>query len=119
MANHICHFEFMCNDVPKAKEFYGKIFDWSFEDTVEPMPYTMIRTGTAPEGGMMVVPPEAPMPALNVYFEVDNVTATLEKATQAGGQVMVPATEIPQIGTMGFFADPDGIVVAVFQHLKK
>ena len=29
MANHICHFEFMCNDVAKAKEFYGKVFDWA------------------------------------------------------------------------------------------
>ena len=118
MANHICHFEFMCNDVAKTKEFYGKVFDWKFEETSSPMPYTMVRTGQAPEGGVMAKPPEAPHPSLNIYFLVDDVSATLEKATQAGGTVVVPKTDIPQIGAFGFFCDPDGIVVGVFQEPK-
>ncbi len=119
MANHIVHFEFMCNDVAKAKEFYGKVFEWGFEDTTEPMPYTMIRTGQAPEGGMMAKPPDAPCPSLNVYFEVNDVSATLDKVTQAGGKVVVPKTDMPGIGSFGFFSDPDGVVVAVFQQPKK
>jgi predicted enzyme related to lactoylglutathione lyase len=108
----------MPNDVAKAKEFYGKVFDWKFEDTTDPMPYTMVRTGQAPEGGIMAKPPEAPHPSLNVYFLVDDVDATLAKATEAGGQVVVPKMDIPKIGAFGFFSDPDGIVVGVFQETK-
>ena len=118
MPNHICHFEFMPMDVEKAKEFYGKVFDWQFEEMPGPMPYTMIRTGQAPEGGMTAKPPEAPHPSLNVYFIVDDIEDTLAKATGAGGQVVVPKTEIPDMGAWAFFCDPDGIVVGVYEAKK-
>ena len=46
MSNPFVHVELMSNDVGNAKSFYGKLFDWTFEDM--PMgdrTYTMIRVG--------------------------------------------------------------------------
>ena len=63
--------------------------------------------------------PEAPLPSLNVCFEADDVAATLEKTTRAGGQVVVPKMDMPGIGSFGFFSDPHGVAVAVFQHPKE
>jgi predicted enzyme related to lactoylglutathione lyase len=32
MANPFVHVELNTNDLPRAKDFYGKLFDWKFED---------------------------------------------------------------------------------------
>ena len=118
-GNPICHFELMTHDVDKAKAFYGAIFDWDFQEWEGPLQYVMIDAGTPAGGGMLAKPPEAPHPALNVYFQVDDVEATLNKAVDAGGAVLVPKMEIPGIGAHGTFLDPDGVAVSVFEEIKK
>lgn len=118
MANTICHFEFMSTDPAKSREFYGKIFDWKFDDTRMPG-YTMIQTGTDLGGGMMAKPAEAPAPALNVYIYVDSIDATLSKVRSAGGQIIAEKTPIPEMGAWAMFLDPDGICVGIYESLKK
>jgi len=54
MANPFVHVELNTTDVPKAKAFYEKLFDWKLEDL--PMPngsYTMIHVGEGTGGGIM------------------------------------------------------------------
>jgi hypothetical protein len=114
MGAPLCHFEFMSDDPEKCKAFYARVFGWEFES--ESMPgYTMVRTGQQPDGGLMKRPPQAPHAALNVYFMVPDINATLGKVEKAGGYVIVPKTPIPQVGAFAMFADPEGIVVGVFQ----
>lgn len=117
MANPIGHFEFMVNDPARAKEFYGKIFNWEFEDSPPPHHYAMIHTGTPPDGGIMKKPDQAPCPSLNVYFVVDGIDRTLEKVKSAGGNVLVGRTEI-EVGAWAMFVDPDGIPVGIFEPKK-
>jgi uncharacterized protein len=64
---------------------------------------------------MMQRPPQAPHVAMNVYFMVDDIEITLGKVAKAGGNVIVPKTPIPNVGSFAMFADPEGIVVGVFQ----
>ncbi|UCF77705.1 MAG: VOC family protein [Candidatus Eiseniibacteriota bacterium] len=117
MGNQLCHFEFQVTDVAKTKEFYSKVFDWKFDDSMEG--YTMIKTGTAPEGGMMLKPEGAPFPALQVYFLVDSADQTLEKVKKAGGQVLVPKTPVGDMGFFAFFMGPDNIGVGIWESAKK
>src|SRR5579872_7358026 len=59
MPNPFCHVELNTTDVKKAKDFYGKLFDWKLEDM--PGDYTMIGVGEGTGGGMMKNPiPGAP-----------------------------------------------------------
>ena len=118
-GNPVWHFEIMATEPERAKAFYGKVFDWEFETWPGPMEYVNIKTGKAPEGGLMKKPEQAPMPALNVYFLVDSVDETLAKAEGAGGRVVVPKMEIPTIGFHACFLDPDGICICLFEELKK
>ena len=54
MGNPFVHVELMSTDAAKAKEFFGKLFDWQLDDMpVNDMPYTMIRVGEGTGGGMM------------------------------------------------------------------
>jgi predicted enzyme related to lactoylglutathione lyase len=61
-------------------------------------------------------PQEVPGPCLNVYFDVPDIDTTMAKVTEHGGNVLVPKTEIPNVGHFAFFMDPEGIPVGLFQH---
>jgi len=114
VGNPIVHWELMVSDTAKAKAFYSSVFDWEWDEATFPG-YQGIRTGTEPPGGMMARPEMVPMSALNTYFGVDDIEATLAKATKAGATVVAPKTPLPGIGFWAMFADPDGIPVGLFQ----
>jgi hypothetical protein len=114
MGNQIVHWELLVTDLQSAKIFYSKVFDWEFDESSYPG-YTLVDTGAQPGGGMMAKPDEVPGCALNTYFLVDDVDATMAKATEAGATVAVPKTAIPGIGHWAMFTDPDGIPIALLQ----
>lgn len=115
MGAPLCHFELMTDDPDKCKAFYGDVFGWEFDDNAMPG-YTLIKTGTEPDGGLMKRPAEVPSVALNTYFLVDDIDATLEKVKNAGGTVCLPKTPIPDVGDYAFFLDPEGIPVGIFHR---
>lgn len=117
MANPIIHFELMVADPAATRAFYGRVFDWKFDETSFPG-YTMINTGKEPGGGLMARPPGAPMSALNLYFAVADIDRTLELVAANGGTVLVPRTEIPGIGWFAMFQDPERIPVGVLQEKR-
>jgi len=112
----LIHFELAVNDPEKARAFYTQVLGWSITPTSMPH-YQRIDPGREPEGGLMQKPPQAPHAAMTVYFYVDDVAATLAAAVAAGGKVVLPPLDIPNVGTAGIFADPDGIAVGVFHPL--
>ena len=116
MANPVCHWELMVHDVAKAKAFYGRVFGWKFDDARYPG-YTTIDTGEGVGGGMMLKPVSSPVAALNTYFQVDDVDKTLRAVVETGGTVIVPKTEISNVGWFAMFLDPDRIAVGILQPL--
>lgn len=116
MANPFVHVELNTTDLPKAKEFYGKLFSWNLEDT--PMPngvYTLIKPGSGTGGGMMTHPmPGAPSTWL-AYVQVDDINASTEKARSLGANIVVGPHEIPGVGSFSIFLDPTGAALAMFQ----
>lgn len=115
MPNPICHWELMVSDVARAKAFYGRIFDWTFDDRTYPG-YTVIRTGAGPDGGLLAKPPMAPMPALNTYFSVASIDRVLRAVVETGGSVIVPKTELAGVGWFAMFLDPDRIPVGLLEQ---
>ena len=59
-------------------------------------------------GGAMNPPMEEVPPHWNVYFNVEDVDATVAKALELGGQVVAPAFDVPGVGRMAVLADPQG-----------
>ncbi len=114
MANSLCHFELMTNDVGKCRAFYGSVFSWTFDDASMPG-YTIIHTGQDPGGGLFAKPPEAPHPCMNVYFTVQSIEKTLATVNEKGGKTLVPMTAIPNVGHFAMFTDPEGVVIGIMQ----
>ena len=50
-----------------------------------------------------------------VYFAVDDSDRTVEEAAGMGGQVLVPPTDIPNIGRFAILNDPQGAGFAVIR----
>ena len=48
------------------------------------------------------------------YISTDDVDATAAKASELGGRVMHPATDIPGAGRFAVLADPQGAVFAIY-----
>jgi predicted enzyme related to lactoylglutathione lyase len=53
-----------------------------------------------------------------LYFQVADVSATVKQASAANAKVMMPSTDIPQVGTMAVVADPQGAVFALFKSAR-
>jgi uncharacterized protein len=107
-------------DPAAAKQFYGAVFGWSYDE--EPSDrvgtYTIAKLGEAMVAGMidmnaLEMPAEVPANWL-VYFIVDDADATLEKVRSGGGSVMNGPIDIPP-GRFAVVADPFGAAFAVMQ----
>jgi predicted enzyme related to lactoylglutathione lyase len=114
MPNALCHFELMSSNPQKCREFYGALFDWSFDDK-SMHGYTLVHAGQEATGGIFPRPKQAPHACMNVYFTVNDIDRTLSRAAELGGKVLVPRTTIPGTGEFAMFADPEGVAIGIMQ----
>jgi predicted enzyme related to lactoylglutathione lyase len=110
--------ELNTRDLAAAKEFYGPVFGWTFDDQEMDggETYSMIVLGEGPVGGILDLAarqvPEAIPAHWQVYFGVEDTDATIEAAKDAGGGVMLEPVDIP-FGRFAILTDPHGASFAV------
>jgi uncharacterized protein len=113
--------ELLTSDAEAAKQFYGKLFNWTLEPAPTAPPgvdYTLVKCAGQPVGGIMPIPAHAPgmPPHWGTYITVDDVDAIVEQAVQMGAQVCVPPQDIPQVGRFSVLQDPQGAVFSVITY---
>lgn len=118
MANPFVHIELQTKDLAKAKEFYGKLFDWKLEDI--PMPdgkgtYTMINVGEGTGGGMFTNPDPQVPPMWLAYVGVDDIAASTNKARELGATVAQDVMAVGEYGWLSVLIDPTGAVFALWK----
>jgi predicted enzyme related to lactoylglutathione lyase len=117
MGRPVVHWEFWSDDPQKVSEFYEKVFDWGIRHIPE-MDYRMVETGG--EGGInggIMKPKAGPLPAnLAFYIDVDDLDAYGAKVTEAGGKLVVEKMDIPGVGQLSLFEDPDGRVIGMWKQ---
>ena len=111
--------ELATRDLNAAKEFYPKVFGWGIHSNPMPEGGEYVEwqvNGRSVAGGMSMGPmyPANVPPHWLVYFAVANTDNTIKRAQELGGNVLNPATDIPQ-GRMAVVADPNGAPFAVIQ----
>jgi uncharacterized protein len=111
-----CWLDIGVPDVAAAKEFYGPVLGWDFEDQGDDFGGYVIarRNGHDAAGLGPQQAPDQPV-AWMLYFATDDVAATLRTVTDNGGQVIVERTEMTGIGTMAVVADNQGVVIGVWE----
>jgi uncharacterized protein len=103
-------------DKPRAQEFYGELFGWTGETLGEEFGnYTLIKRDDEQIAGFMNPNQPGQPPAWMPYFAVDGAAAVTNAITEGGGQIFVPPTPIPTVGTFAVAADPQGAVFAILE----
>jgi uncharacterized protein len=102
--------ECMTPDIPAATAFYAEILGMGSETMdMDEGTYTVLTNAEGRQiGGAMNPPMEGVPPHWSVYFNVEDVDATVAKALELGGQVVAPAFDVAGVGRMAVLADPQG-----------
>jgi predicted enzyme related to lactoylglutathione lyase len=103
-------------DTAKSKDFYGKLFDWTFTDNDMGggMIYSTFKPTDGPGGGIFTMPgaPNMWLP----YVGVHDIKESTEKATSLGATVVRGPQEVPGMGTFTVLTDPTGATIALWQQ---
>ncbi|MCB0213633.1 MAG: VOC family protein [Anaerolineae bacterium] len=114
-----CWNELATKDVKKATDFYTQLFDWQVESQEMPggFVYSSFLNDGRYNGGMMQMSEEwGDMPSnWTVYFTVESCDESVERVQSLGGSVMVPPTDIPNIGRFSMLQDPQGAIFAMLE----
>jgi uncharacterized protein len=111
--------ELITTDVEAAKRFYGEVVGWEArdEDMGEGRVYTLFSSGGADRAGCFPSPEEAQdgTPTWLTYLGTADVDATAAKAKELGAEIKQEPFDVPTVGRLAVFADPQGAVIGLFQ----
>lgn len=116
MANPVTHWQLVTTDPEKAERFYTKLFGWKV-NADNPLGCRMVTTGGAGgiDGGIWPAPPEANS-FVQLHVEVEDVAASVEKATSLGATVIIPPQQLPDGGEMAVVHDVVGVPLALVRR---
>jgi len=112
MASHVTYVEVLGTDGPALQRFYGDVFGWKF-NTDNPGGYGMFDGGGDGVGGGVGASNDGGPGHVTFYVHAEDAAATLRRAEELGGRVLMPLTEIAPGTTIALFADPEGHVVGL------
>jgi predicted enzyme related to lactoylglutathione lyase len=111
MPGNIVHFELNAKDPSRAKRFYSGLFGWKYKDSEIPGLEYYLIDGVEPGGAINPTPEPGPV----VYFDTENIDASIAKARELGGK----ADDKQPIPGQGWFAgcvDTEGNKFSLFQN---
>jgi predicted enzyme related to lactoylglutathione lyase len=107
--------ELMTRDAEAAKKFYGATLGWTYEAmTMSNGNYWIAKMGAVPVGGIfpLTSPEFDSAPEMwFAYIGVDNVDARAKKLTAAGGKILRPAFDVPNVGRIVVVQDNAGVML--------
>lgn len=111
-SNKVIHFEIVGKDGPALQKFYTNLFDWNL-NTDNPGGYGL----TSPEDTGIVVgvgnSHDGGAGHVTSYVRVADIDATLAKAVELGGRVLMPKFSAGPDAVLGIMADPEGHVIGL------
>lgn len=120
----INHFEIPFENSSRIKEFYEKIFGWTYVDMPE-MDYTMVFTSEMDKNNNPITPGavnggftkrNSIQVTPTLVMTVKDIHQTIDKVKSFNGELL---GDIIPVGDMGFyqlFKDPEGNVLGFFQN---
>ena len=117
MGLPVVHFEMMSNDPAGVSDFYARIFGWKVKHMPQ-LNYRTVDTGNKDgiNGGIFKPEREGPWPGNQIFYVgVDDLAKYRRKIIAAGGKIHVEEQEVPGIGWLSLFTDPEGRMNGLFK----
>lgn len=112
MTGKLVHVEIGAADADRAQGFWSGVFGWEVGPPMSPeMDYRMFRTGEDQGGAIF---PSDEQGNLRVYFDTDDIEATIAKVRELGGE----AEDKMPVQGFGWFAgcrDTEGNAFSLWQ----
>jgi uncharacterized protein len=113
MGDPVTNFEINSAEPAKARRFYNTVLGWKMNE-VPQTNYTFVDTDAGGKGiGGGIGPLRGSKPFVTFYVVVRDLDATLKKAVDNGGKVVVPAMKAGPTTTIALFSDPDGNMIGL------
>lgn len=116
-----CWADLQTRDVAGAKEFYGKVFGWTFTDLPTPdgRSYSQAFLG---QDLVAVIAPQNPLQEgagprgkWNIYLAATDAEEVAEDAGHAGGKLEFGPEQVADTGVLAFVAPPGGGTTGIWQ----
>jgi uncharacterized protein len=112
MAGRLVYFELPADDTQRAQDFYAELFGWQFRPMQEGFDYHMLDEEAEPGGA--IYPSQTGEKGAIIYFESDDVDASVERVNELGGSAE-DKQAIPGIGWFARCEDTEGNPFYIFQ----
>ena len=111
---NIVHIELPAPDLQAMKEFYGKVFAWSFTPLHDG--YEFFDAGNI--AGALVANLEPAQKGTTITVLVENVDAKLAVIEEAGGKIVQQPQNVPAggRGRFAYFTDPCGNKLGIWME---
>ena len=128
--NRVVHFEIQATDADKIQKFYQDVFGWEITDAGPDFGgYRMVKTGEAVPKDMAGVGINGGIPkrmgplpkagdGVNSFvciIGVEDIDATIAKIVAAGGSEQLAKMEVPKVGLLAYYKDPEGTIFGILQ----
>lgn len=113
MSHPVVHFEIAGPDGARLADYYRALFGWE-PASAGPDYWVVPPQEGGIGGGLMTTPPGVP-PYLTIYVATDDLEATMARAVELGGSVLLGPTPIPGVGSFAMVRDPDGNAVSLLK----
>ena len=121
MKNKLTHFAIHIDDIERAKNFYGEVFEWGFA-SYGPQDFLQIKADKTENGELIGAlqsrhysPLKEKLIGLECTIAVENVDEIIQRVENNGGQILMAKTAIPYVGWIAKFLDTEGNLVCAMQ----
>ena len=112
-ARPVVHWEIEARDAERQRQFYGELFNWDIGDG----PIMTIPAGFGgPEPGPAGHLRQSDRSGVTLYVQVKDLRASLDKAAELGGALVMEPFDIPGGPTLAAITDPEGNPVTLVQQ---
>jgi predicted enzyme related to lactoylglutathione lyase len=112
-----CWIDLFTSDPDKSRSFYQELFGWTSQEAGEEYGgYINFSKDGLPVAGAMRNDGQSGTPDVwSVYLATEDAKATADAAAANGGQVLVPAMDVGEQGTMALVTDAGGAAIGIWQ----
>jgi uncharacterized protein len=129
-VNSVVHFDLPFDERDRMTKFYESAFGWHTQKLGEDMGSYVLATTTetddngprkpgAINGGFFPKKPGWPAQHTAIVIAVDDIRESVQKVTQAGGEVLGEPIGIPGVGQYVSFRDTEGNRVSMLEPIPR
>jgi uncharacterized protein len=107
MPGGLCYIQLAVTDLTAATTFYREVFAWKVTPSGES--YSMFAMPGGQSGGFWIQKSRPADGPIDLFIQVDDIPAALDRIVKAGGAVDKPKTDVGGgHGFLAYFRDPSG-----------